>query len=117
MNIPESWLRALCNPRLSGRELADKLTMAGVEVEAYEPVGPKFANVVVGEVLSVDRHPTADKLTVCKVKAGKETVQVVDEFVVTDAKRQVKALTRAGPTSVSVTDLAEVPEPAVTIAV
>ena len=77
MNIPESWLRALCNPRLSGRELADKLTMAGVEVEAYEPVGPKFTNVVVGEVLSVDRHPNADKLTVCKVKAGKETVQVV----------------------------------------
>jgi len=77
MNIPESWLRALCNPRLSGRELADKLTMAGVEVEAYDPVGPKFSNVVVGEVLSVDRHPNADKLTVCKVKVGKETVQVV----------------------------------------
>src|SRR6185503_8350471 len=65
------------NPRLSGRELADKLTMAGVEVEAYEPVGPAFTNVVVGEVLSVDRHPKADKLTVCKVKVGKETVQVV----------------------------------------
>ncbi|HEU5175827.1 MAG TPA: phenylalanine--tRNA ligase subunit beta [Burkholderiales bacterium] len=77
MNIPESWLRSFCNPRLPGRELADKLTMAGVEVEAYEPVGPKFANVVVGEVLSVDRHPNADKLTVCKVKAGRETVQVV----------------------------------------
>jgi phenylalanyl-tRNA synthetase beta chain len=81
MNIPESWLRAFCNPRLSGRELADKLTMAGVEVESYEPVGPKFAaqlsDVVVGEVLSVERHPSADKLTVCKVKAGKETFQVV----------------------------------------
>ena len=81
MNIPESWLRAFCNPRLSGRELADKLTMAGVEVESYEPVGPQFAaqlsDVVVGEVLSVERHPNADKLTVCKVKAGKETVQVV----------------------------------------
>lgn len=77
MNIPESWLRAFCNPRLPGRELADKLTMAGIEVEAYEPVGPQFSNVVVGEVLSVERHPNADKLTVCKVKAGKETLQVV----------------------------------------
>jgi phenylalanyl-tRNA synthetase beta chain len=77
MNIPESWLRAFCNPRLSGRELADKLTMAGVEVESYEPVGPAFDGVVVGEVLSVERHPNADKLTVCTVKAGKETVQVV----------------------------------------
>ena len=43
MNVPESWLRSFCNPRLSGRELADKLTMAGVEVEAYEPVGPPSA--------------------------------------------------------------------------
>ena len=77
MVIPESWLRAFCNPRLSGRELADKLTMAGVEVETYEPVGPQFSGVVVGEVLSVERHPNADKLTVCKVKAGKETLQVV----------------------------------------
>jgi phenylalanyl-tRNA synthetase beta chain len=81
MNIPESWLRAFCNPRLSGRELADKLTMAGVEVESYEPVGPNFpshlSEVVVGEVLSVQRHPNADKLTVCAVRAGKETYQVV----------------------------------------
>ena len=77
MNVPESWLRAFCNPRLSGRELADRLTMAGIEVEAYEPLAPKLADVVVGEVLSVERHPNADKLTVCKVKAGKDTVQVV----------------------------------------
>ncbi|HJT60366.1 MAG TPA: phenylalanine--tRNA ligase subunit beta [Burkholderiales bacterium] len=77
MNIPESWLRSFCNPRMSGRELADKLTMAGVEVETYEPVGPQFSGVVVGEVLSVERHPNADKLTVCKVDVGKEALQVV----------------------------------------
>ena len=40
MNIPESWLRSFCNPQLSGAELAERLTMAGLEVEAYEPVGP-----------------------------------------------------------------------------
>jgi phenylalanyl-tRNA synthetase beta chain len=77
MNVPESWLRSFCDPRLSGRELADKLTMAGIEVEGYEPVGAAFSGVVVGEVLAVERHPNADKLTVCKVKAGRETVQVV----------------------------------------
>jgi len=77
MNVPESWLRSFCNPPLSGRELADKLTMSGVEVEAYEPVAPQLRGVVVGEVLAVEKHPNADKLTVCKVKAGKETVQVV----------------------------------------
>ncbi|HSC94121.1 MAG TPA: phenylalanine--tRNA ligase subunit beta [Burkholderiales bacterium] len=77
MKVPESWLRSFCNPPLSGRELAEKLTMSGVEVETYEPVGPELSGVVVGEVLAVEKHPNADKLTVCKVKAGKETVQVV----------------------------------------
>ncbi len=77
MNVPESWLRSFCDPKLSGRELADKLTMSGIEVEAYEPLAPDIAGVVVGEVISVERHPNADKLTVCKVKAGGETLQVV----------------------------------------
>ena len=78
MNIPESWLRSFCNPPLSGQELSDKLTMSGIEVEAYQPLNSQFSGeVVVAEVLSVDKHPAADKLTVCKVKAGRETVQVV----------------------------------------
>jgi phenylalanyl-tRNA synthetase beta chain len=77
MNIPENWLRSFCDPKLSGRELSDKLTMAGVEVEAYEPLGPALNGAVVGEVLSVDKHPHADKLVVCKVRAGKDTLQVV----------------------------------------
>jgi phenylalanyl-tRNA synthetase beta chain len=78
MKVPESWLRSLCDPALSGRELADKLTMAGLEVEAYEPLGAQMASdVVVAEILAVEKHPNADKLTVCKVKAGKETLQVV----------------------------------------
>ena len=78
MRVPETWLRSFCNPRMSGRALADKLTMSGIEVETYEPLAPKLAGVVVAEVLSVEKHPNADKLTVCKVKAaGKETLQVV----------------------------------------
>jgi phenylalanyl-tRNA synthetase beta chain len=78
VNVPESWLRSFCNPRLSGQALADKLTMAGLEVEAYQPVaGGLTAPVVVGEVLSVEKHPNADRLTVCRVNTGKQTVQVV----------------------------------------
>src|SRR3954463_16391853 len=78
MLIPESWLRSFCNPDIAGHALADKLTMAGIEVEAYQPVGAKLeGDVVVAEVLSVDEHPNAGKLTVCKVNAGKETLQVV----------------------------------------
>jgi phenylalanyl-tRNA synthetase beta chain len=78
VNVPESWLRSFCNPSLSGRRLADKLTMAGLEVEAYAPVGAQLqGDIVVAEVLSVEKHPNADKLTVCRVRAGRETVQVV----------------------------------------
>jgi phenylalanyl-tRNA synthetase beta chain len=77
MNVPESWLRTFCDPKLSGRELADKLTMSGLEVEAYEPLGPVLNGAVVGEVLSVEGHPNADKLKVCKVRAGNQTLTVV----------------------------------------
>ncbi len=77
MNIPESWLRALCNPPISGEALAEKLTMAGLEVEDYRAAGAAFSGVVVGEVLSVEKHPGADKLTVCQVSDGASTVQVV----------------------------------------
>ena len=77
MNVPESWLRAFCNPPIPGAELADRLTMAGLEVESYAAAGPQFSGVVVAEVLSVEKHPGADKLTVCKVFSGRETHQVV----------------------------------------
>jgi phenylalanyl-tRNA synthetase beta chain len=77
MNVPESWLRSLCNPTISGQQLADRLTMAGIEVEAYDAYGPQFSGVVVGEVLSVERHPNAEKLTVCAVSTGSETLRVV----------------------------------------
>lgn len=70
MQFPESWLREFCNPPLSTAELADTLTMAGLEVEDLRPVAPPFAKVVVGHVLAVERHPNADRLNVCQVDAG-----------------------------------------------
>jgi len=75
--VPESWLRSFCNPRIPGEELAHRLTMAGVEVESYAAVGPQFSGVVVAEVLSVERHPSADKLTVCTVDVGGKKLTVV----------------------------------------
>jgi len=77
VKIPESWLRSFCNPPMPGAELAERLTMAGVEVEAYEPVGPRFSGVVVAQILEVARHPNADKLTVCTVDGGGEKLKVV----------------------------------------
>ncbi|HEV7913308.1 MAG TPA: phenylalanine--tRNA ligase subunit beta, partial [Albitalea sp.] len=73
MQFPESWLREFCNPPLNTAELADLLTMAGMEVEELRPVAPPFDKVVVGEVLSVERHPNADRLSVCQVNAGTGT--------------------------------------------
>lgn len=70
MDISENWLRRYADPSIDGARLADELTMAGVEVEDRRPVASPFSNVVVGWVRSVDRHPNADKLTVCSVDVG-----------------------------------------------
>ncbi len=78
MQFPESWLRTFCNPDLSTQQLADLLTMAGLEVEELQPVAPRFTGVVVAQVLEVAKHPDADRLNVCKVDAGTgEALQIV----------------------------------------
>jgi phenylalanyl-tRNA synthetase beta chain len=70
MQFPESWLRAFCNPSLISQQLADTLTMAGLEVEELRPFAPAFTGVVVGQILSADQHPNADRLRVCQVDVG-----------------------------------------------
>ncbi len=70
MQFPESWLREFCNPPLSTAQLADLLTMAGLEVEEMRPVAPPFTGIVVGEIVEAEQHPDADRLRVCKVNAG-----------------------------------------------
>ena len=78
MLIPESWLRTLVNPPLSTDELAHLLTMSGLEVESCTPVAPEFTGVVVGEILAVEKHPNADKLSLCRVSVGSGTdLQIV----------------------------------------
>ena len=70
MQFPESWLREFCNPPLSTQELADTLTMAGLEVEELRPVAPPFTKIVVGEIKEAVQHPDADRLRVCQVDVG-----------------------------------------------
>ena len=70
MQFPESWLREFCNPPITTDALAELLTMSGMEVEDARPAAPPFSGVVVAEVLSVARHPNADRLNVCRVDAG-----------------------------------------------
>ncbi len=70
MKFSENWLRTWVDPDLSSEALGHVLTMAGLEVEALEPVAPAFSHVVVGEVLEVVKHPNADRLNVCQVNVG-----------------------------------------------
>lgn len=77
MKFSESWLREFVNPELSTQALVDQLTMAGLEVDGFEPVAAKFNKVVVGEIKQVVQHPDADKLVVCTVSSGDEEHQVV----------------------------------------
>lgn len=70
MQLPESWLREFCNPPLSSQQLADALTMAGLEVEDLRTVAPDFSGVVVGQIVGIEPHPKADRLRVCQVDVG-----------------------------------------------
>ena len=78
MKVSESWLREWVNPSLTSDELAAQITMAGLEVDAIEPVAEVFSGVVVGEIVAIEQHPDADKLRVCQVKGQDGSpVQVV----------------------------------------
>lgn len=77
MKFSEQWLRTWVNPDVSRDELVARLSMVGLEVDAVTPVAGEFSGVVVGEVLSTEQHPDADKLRVCQVTNGTETFQVV----------------------------------------
>jgi len=78
MQFSEQWLRSWVNPALTSDELAHLLTMAGLEVEENEAAAPAFTDVFVAEVLTVTKHPDADRLNVCTVNVGEaEPLQIV----------------------------------------
>lgn len=77
MQFPESWLREFCNPALSTEQLAETLTMAGLEVEELKPVAPPFTHIVVGEIKEAVQHPNADRLRVCQVDVGQDSLLTI----------------------------------------
>jgi phenylalanyl-tRNA synthetase beta chain len=79
VKITHHWLREFLKPlEATPAELASRLTLAGLEVEAVTPVAPPFSGVVVGEVLSAGRHPNAEKLSLCEVTTtGTDRLQIV----------------------------------------
>ena len=72
MKISEKWLREWVNPDLPLPAIASCLTMAGFEVESVQPVAGEFFGIQVAQVLSVEKHPQADRLQVCSVDAGED---------------------------------------------
>jgi len=77
MRISIQWLGEWLGSAPEPRELAARLTMAGLEIEAVEPAAPPLPGVVVGEILECGKHPDADTLSVCKVSDGASAVQIV----------------------------------------
>ncbi|MCS6902630.1 MAG: phenylalanine--tRNA ligase subunit beta, partial [Polyangiaceae bacterium] len=70
MRLPLSWLREFCDPGVEAEALAERLTMAGLEVERIERLGEGLDGVVVGEVRAVRPHPAAARLRLCEVDDG-----------------------------------------------
>lgn len=77
MKFSESWLRQSVNPSISTEDMVAQVTMAGLEVESVEAAAPSMSGVVVGEIVSIEQHPDADKLRVCQVSGGGAQTQVV----------------------------------------
>ncbi|MGI6140287.1 MAG: phenylalanine--tRNA ligase subunit beta [Caldicoprobacterales bacterium] len=77
MLLPINWVKKYVEVDMSSKELADKLTMTGSNAEEVITLREGISNVVVGKILSVEPHSNADKLLVCKVDVGTETIQVV----------------------------------------
>ena len=78
MNTSLSWIKAYV-PGLdvTAQEYTDAMTLTGTKVEGFERLDKNLEKIVVGEILSIDRHPDADKLVICQVNVGDETLQIV----------------------------------------
>lgn len=71
MQFSENWLREMVSLKLTADEIAERLTLAGLEVESVEAVSMLSNKIVVGEITAIEPHPNADRLRVCQVDVGK----------------------------------------------
>lgn len=77
MLVSLKWLKDYIHIELTAQELADRLTMAGLEVDEIKTIRPQFSGVVVAKILSVSPHPSADRLSLCDVSDGTQTLRIV----------------------------------------
>src|SRR5512135_452963 len=72
MKVSEQWLREWVTSKLDSRALAERLTLAGLEVGSIAPLAGDLSHVVVGEIIAIAPHPQADRLRVCQVNVGQK---------------------------------------------
>lgn len=78
MLLSRNWLKEFTDTtEIADRDFCEAMTMSGSKVEGYESEADKIDRVVVGKVLSIEKHPDADKLVVCQIDVGTETIQIV----------------------------------------
>ncbi len=77
MKVSLNWIKDYVDLILSPREIAEKLTMAGIEVNAIETIGSSWDNIVIGQIESISPHPNADRLRLATVNTGKDLITVV----------------------------------------
>src|SRR5690348_15459606 len=77
MKVTLNWLKQYVDFDWSPDQLSERLTMLGLEVEGVHKVGGEFEGIVVAQVITRDKHPNADKLSLCRVNDGKGERQIV----------------------------------------
>lgn len=78
MNTSLSWIKAYVpDLNVTAQEYTDAMTLSGTKVEGYEVLDADLEKIVIGQIEKIERHPDADKLVVCQVNVGAETVQIV----------------------------------------
>jgi phenylalanyl-tRNA synthetase beta chain len=77
MKVPYSWLKDYVEINVSPKELGDKLTLTGSQLEELMVQGDTIQNVVTGKIIKIEKHPDAEKLSICQVNIGSEEIQIV----------------------------------------
>src|SRR5271165_1921191 len=77
MKLTLNWLKQYVDFDWSAEDLSERLTMLGIEVEGLQKIGGEFEGIVVAQVITRDKHPNADKLSLCRVNDGKGERQIV----------------------------------------
>ena len=77
MRVSLNWLKEYVDIDIPAKDLAERLTMSGLEVEALEPLGHSLQDILVAKILSIKRHPGADRLFICRMDTGDGEVPVV----------------------------------------